>query len=310
MAAKRMLLSGLGLLTLTVGVTALAWACTPTAGVALTGSGGSGFAYPGDDVRVEVSNAGSGPVMVRWGGETGQVVASGTGPVFATSFKVPAVADGVYVVAVTGSERNIEGEVKTGRASLRVGEPGTTGSNTGTNTSGAGSTARSPAPGSSPTSGSANGGENVVSGRDSRTASGAEQGVARARAQGGGSAGKTGAGATADTGVKTLASGQAVFADSVGANTPKGATPAKRGSAARSAKAAPSKSTASGDLWSGFASGKAPAASLGSSAGPESGPGSALTLGLALSAFGLLALAGGAGVAEARRRRRLARSRS
>lgn len=316
MAAKRMLLSGLGLLTLTVGVTALAWACTPNADVYVTGSGGSGFAYPGTSMMAEVRAYEAGAaVTVHWNGANGPVVARGTGPAFAATFPVPNVADGVYTVVSKGLDSG--GTVRLGQASVRVGEPGAASApaagdgaeSMGGSTAGGGNLARTPAPAGG-TSGSASGSEGPAQGTGgSTTVSGAERGVARTRAQGAGSAGKSGAGTAGAAGVKTLASGQTVFADSVGADTPKGVTPAKRGTAARAAKgAAPSKRSASGDLWSGFASGKASAASLGGSAGPASGPGSALTLGLALSALGLLVLGGGVGVAEMRRRRRLARS--
>ena len=311
MAARRVLLSGLALLGLTVGGAALAWACSPQADLKLTGPGGSGLAYPGSTVTLEAgAPRGWEPgtvvtVTASWNG--GQTVATGTGPEFTATVPVPNVPDGVYNFAARGVEQST-GNARVGYASLRVAEPGAaptagSGASPGSDsTAAAGRPTRAPAPGS--TSGSTSGTENVVSGRDTRSASGAVRGEGRVRARGGAPAGAAPAAPKADVGVKTLASGQAVFADSVGANTPKAAPAARRDGAGRSARSTASKGSASGDLWSGFASDKAPAASLGGSVGPESGPGSGLTLGLALSAFGLVALLGGAGVAEARRRRR------
>ena len=310
MAARRVLLSGLGLLALMVGGAALAWACSMQADLKLMGAGGSGLAYPGTTVRLEAGTPRGWPpgtpvtVTASWNG--GQTVASGTGPEFTATVTVPNVPDGVYTFKATGVE---SAGPRVGSASLRVGEPGVSpaaagdAGSTGGSTSGAGSGAGTPAAGSA--SGSTGGGEGVVSGRDSQSASGAARGQVRSRARGDAPAPGVGA-AKRDPGVTTAASGQPVFADSVGANTPRGATPGKRGSAARSAKAAPSRSTASGDLWSGFAPGKAPSASLGGSVGPAGGPGSALTLGLALGAIGLLALTAGVGAAGLRRRHRRA----
>lgn len=67
----------------------------------------------------------------------------------------------------------------------------------------------------------------------------------------------------------------------------------------------PSERSAAGDLWSGFGSAESPSLSSPALPAPAEGTGSQLWVGAGLLGFGLVALLGGFGVAEARRRRAL-----
>lgn len=122
---------------------------------------------------------------------------------------------------------------------------------------------------------------------------------------GGGSGGDTGSGGAAsgsENGVIRVPAGRSVFVDSL--------APADRraGGAGRATTTAagqgPSERAATGDLWGGFRSGKAPSLIAGGSAEDDSGPGA--SIGLALLGLGLVGLLSALAVAEARRRRALA----
>lgn len=73
----------------------------------------------------------------------------------------------------------------------------------------------------------------------------------------------------------------------------------------RSTSPAPTASdlTATGDVWSGFAPGRTASLTAGADGMSDGGAGNALTIGIGLLAFGLLAIVGGFAVAEAQRRR-------
>ncbi len=61
--------------------------------------------------------------------------------------------------------------------------------------------------------------------------------------------------------------------------------------------------TATGDVWSGFTPGRTASLTAGADGMSDGGAGNALTIGIGLLAFGLLAIVGGFAVAEAQRRR-------
>lgn len=308
--APRTLMLALALAVVTVAAGALAWACTPTANVSASGSFGAGVGAAGKPATVAVSGYSEGAaVQVRWNGASGSVLATGTGPAFTTTVTIPNVPDGVYNIVTTGPNGTVaDGEVRLGTAPFKVGEPGVAAPSESPAPRAPaqnGNAGSAPAPGSS--AGSTSGGNVVAPGRNSNTVSGG-QAPSRAGAGAGADRRSTGtagsAAPAAAPGVTKTSSGQTVFADSVGANVPGAAAATKRGErASSSSKAAPSKRSAEGDLWSGFSSGKARAGGLGGAVGPASGPGSALTLGLAVAGFGLVALLGGAGAAGLRRRR-------
>jgi len=73
--------------------------------------------------------------------------------------------------------------------------------------------------------------------------------------------------------------------------------------ASKSSSATPSDQAAAGYVWSGFAPGKTPSLSTAGDMVSEGDSGSGLGLGIALLAFGLLALMGGLTAAEVSRRR-------
>src|SRR5687767_12090225 len=120
----RSALLALGLLTLTVGGAALAWACTPAANVAVAGAGGAGSVLPGGQMDIAVAQySKDADVTVHWGDLGGQVLASGKGPEFTASVPVPNVPDGNYTVFARAIDD--KGELRVARAPVIVGEPGT-----------------------------------------------------------------------------------------------------------------------------------------------------------------------------------------
>ncbi|MBA3421768.1 MAG: hypothetical protein H0U12_07735 [Thermoleophilaceae bacterium] len=123
---------------------------------------------------------------------------------------------------------------------------------------------------------------------------------------GGGNSGDGGAASGSERGVILDAAGRPVFVDSL--------APADRraGGAGRTTTAAdgsagqgPSERAATGDLWSGFRSGKAPSLLDAGDGSPDDG-GSGASIGLALLGLGLVGLLSALAVAEVRRRRALA----
>lgn len=122
--------------------------------------------------------------------------------------------------------------------------------------------------------------------------------------------GTSGGGGPGTGGVQTVA-GQPVFVGSAAPATTAGtfaATPAgdegtRSAARDRSAGAAPSEQTASGDVWSGFAPGRTASLTSGADGMSDGGTGSGLGIGIALLALALLGLAGGLTAAEVRRRR-------
>jgi len=122
------------------------------------------------------------------------------------------------------------------------------------------------------------------------------------------SPGNTGSGSGG--GVVVTPSGSPVFVGSVPAASTTGTFSAVPAPATAAGKAAAKKSAATasdqaatGYVWSGFAPGKTPSLSTAGDMVSEGDSGSGLGLGIALLAFGLLALVGGLTAAEVSRRR-------
>jgi len=65
--------------------------------------------------------------------------------------------------------------------------------------------------------------------------------------------------------------------------------------------------TATGGVWSGFTPGRTASLTAGTDGMSDGGAGDALTIGIGMLAFGLLAIVGGFAIAEAQRRRAPAR---
>ena len=115
------------------------------------------------------------------------------------------------------------------------------------------------------------------------------------------------AGTTPQQVVVATPAGQPAFAGSVTPAAQRSTSPS--GTTTRPAESRqPSERTATADLWSGFGNGRNPSLIPGAADGiaADDGPGSAMTLGLALLGLGLLALLTGLAVAQARRRRTFA----
>jgi Ca2+-binding RTX toxin-like protein len=84
-----------------VAATALAWACTPSAGLSLDPSSG----VPGTRVSAKGRGFGHGPAEIHWNSADGPLLAVASGPDFSSTVTVPDGAAGVsYVVAVGHDE--------------------------------------------------------------------------------------------------------------------------------------------------------------------------------------------------------------
>jgi len=342
---SRTLLAALAVLAITVSGAALAWACTPGGNIDARGPTGGNSGPQGSEMTVDARGfATDAPVEVRWTNSEGQTLrplTTARGPEFTVSSTVPNLADGVYYVVATGDYTDAEtGEQRTRQVvrPFQVGEPAQSQSpadpdpspNPGSGSTpapGAGSTpapgaGSTPAPGAgstpapapdraptnlnprsgspgSPPAGSNPGGDTVLFGTGNETLG------ERTRSGGGG--------ATSDRdSVTTLPSGQTVFSDSLAGTGPNG-TGSSDGAAgqgpATAPSGAPSERSAGGDLRSGL-SAEAGSGRPALGGGTAEASRSPLVLGMALLGFGLVALAGSAGVAQARRRRgALARAR-
>ena len=325
---SRTLLAALAVLAITVSGAALAWACTPGGNIDARGPTGGNSGPQGSEMIVDATGfAKNAPVDVRWINSEGQTLrplTTARGPEFTVSSTVPNLADGVYYVVATGDYIDAEtGEQRTRQVvrPFQVGEPAESQSpadpdpspNPGSGSTpapGAGSTPapapdraptnlnpRSGSPGSPP-AGSNPGGDTVLFGTGNETL---------------GERTRSGGGATSDRdSVTTLPSGQTVFSDSLAGTGPNG-TGSSGGAAgqgpATAPSGAPSERSASGDLRSGL-SAQAGSGRPALGGGTAEASRSPLVLGMALLGFGLVALAGSAGVAQARRRRgALARAR-
>ncbi len=159
---------------------------------------------------------------------------------------------------------------------------------------------------SAPASARTAGGGSVAGG----TGGGFDGGGGSGSGSGGGNGGGGGTASGSEDGVIRDLAGRTVFVDSL---APADRRAGRAGDAGRTTTAAqqpagrggPSERAATGDLWGGFRSGKAPSLVEGDgSADDEGGPGA--SIGLGLLGLGLVGLLSALAVAEVRRRRALA----
>jgi hypothetical protein len=282
--------AGLGILVAVMVVVpaAIAWACNPQAHVTLdrtTASPGQtvtmyGSYFPGN-VNIQVSTP-----------QGTQTVTTSNGGSFAKSFVIPS-KPGSYVVNAT---RPTGGAAS---AAFVVKSPTTT-------TTPAQAPASSNSPAAAAPRAPSFDSPSVVQSERQRSTSGS----------GGNDGGGSGSQAAPNTGtgsgggVVVTPSGATVFAGSVpaastGTFSAAPAQVAATGSskAAKSSSTTPSDQAAAGYVWSGFAPGKTPSLATAGDMVSEGDSGSGLGLGIALLAFGLLALVGGLTAAEVSRRR-------
>ena len=240
-------------------------------------------APPGARVTVSGNAFAAGPVDVRWGTDTGPVLAHTAGPDFAVDMTVPGAAPAWYYIIVTGY--NPDGSVAARRsATFHVTAPVVTATPSSAPTP-------SPLPSTLPTAPPAQG----ASGAGAQPAGsqpGSTQGVpvkathpaARTPQQvGGATAASSVAGAVAAT------APSAAVGPAAGLSSP--ATGQSSGPQANAQPAIPEPVT--GDLWPGFAPGR-PGASLSDAADANAGHGTVLVVVLGLVAggvalFGMLA---------------------
>ena len=309
--ARRRSLFVLAVAAMIVVPAAISWACGPNRQIQLDryeatpgqtiNVTGSNF-YENIDVSILVNNE---PVA--------SARTSGTGTL-SGSFSAPSAA-GVYTVHTDGVNPDT-GQALAGTGtpqSLVVKAPATSGTTSGGN--GSPSTGKTaPAPGT--TTGTQPG---TTRQSDSSRTSGREQSRSGARERSGsgttrgtsGSGSPTAGGVNTTAGVVETSSGTTAFAGSVTRADRAAAAKAKpKSKAAARSKARPAQSTASADLWSGFASSKNPSLMAdGAGAGiPAAETSSGVTAGLLLLGVGLLGVLGLGGMAIADRRRRRAHS--
>ena len=280
-----------GALGLGLGGASLAWACGGQATISLSASSGTAGSPLGISGALFTADA---PITIHWGGTSGVVVATATGPSFSVNAAVPAgAAPGVhYVVATTGA-------FQASRA-FRVVAPQ--------------AAASSPTAGSEPATGSTS--DLPVSAAPPAVAPSAEPALAPVPA--------TGATAPApaarparpvvapaparDAARATPAAAPAAPAPVAPAPTPVAEEPAAPTPSAAPAPSPvapiePSTATASADLWSGFRSGPAAAQGMFEAPAADGPSGPALALGIAFLVVGAGLLSGGVVLVVASRRR-------
>lgn len=315
---RRVVATGVvGALACAVMAAGLAWACTPQAQFTRF-SPASGA--PGTQVTVTGDNFSDVAVTIHWGSASGPVIGTAQGPTFTTTVTVPQAPGDVYaIVAVAiGPTTLTSGQAVGSFTMVQPAQPAS--GSTSASTSGATPSGQAATP--NPQSG----------GRTSATANGAP-----ATATQRGKTAATVSGATSSrpsfpqrrpvasrsTNPQTVTPAAPATAASTPAQaatrsqgTASASTGSNRGRAQSAQASAPAtfgapsagaatESSATGDMWTGFdpARSGASAQSAGATA-PQGDPASSpATLGIVLLALGLLGLAGGAAVAEARRRR-------
>ncbi len=120
--SRLVVLAGLGVVALGLATVAVAWACSPTAKIAVTGqippgvSPSTAAGPAGSTATVRGSEFADGPVEVRWNSTNGPVLAREPGPnrTPTLEIKIPNEAPGVYYVVAVG--RSADGSVA-GKAS-------------------------------------------------------------------------------------------------------------------------------------------------------------------------------------------------
>jgi hypothetical protein len=280
-----------GALGLGLGGASLAWACGGQATISLSASSGTAGSPLGISGALFTADA---PITIHWGGTSGVVVATATGPSFSVNAAVPAgAAPGVhYVVATTGA-------FQASRA-FRVVAPQ--------------AAASSPTAGSEPASGSTS--DLPVSAAPPAVAPSAEPALAPVPATGATApapaarpARPVAAPAPArDAARATPAAAPAAPAPVAPAPNPVAEEPAAPAPAAAPAPSPvapiePSTATASADLWSGFRSGPSAARGMFEAPAADGPSGPALALGIAFLVVGAGLLSGGVVLVVASRRR-------
>lgn len=307
--------AALGALAVLAVVSSLAWACTTAAIIRVQpGSGPAGGAATVSGASFVTGEA----VQLRWDSPSGPLlgVAIVTNSRFSQTVTIPEGATpGVhYIRAVAPSAIGGPADAFTVQATAAPVAPPATGGNTpagaapgapsqGTNP---GTPSRGQSPGA-PSRGidrgaTGGGGERVAPNRPNGPAAGERQSADAGSGESGAgrhsSSGGSAGGSDAPGVVKTR-SGR-VFGQSLAPSAGKGPSPATPGRSAASAEG-----SATGDLWSGFASAKGSSLNSGAAdAVPSTSPGVGLIAGMGILGLGLVALAGGFLVAAVRRRRR------
>jgi hypothetical protein len=107
-SARRYFIGVLSTLAVVVGGVGLAWACTPSAYLFLSETGGS----PGTTITVTGKEFAPGPVEIEWTGAKGAQPTLANGPSFSVAMPVPDVEPGVYYVQATAVDDfgGIEGQ--------------------------------------------------------------------------------------------------------------------------------------------------------------------------------------------------------
>ena len=300
-ARRRRALLALTVTALLVVPAALSWACGPNRAIQL-----DRFDYkPGDPITLTGANfeIGADVTVTVNGSPFGGGKADGAGNLRIT-FNAPS-APGSYTVATFGTDANGQALAGTGGTqSFTVSAAPTTSGGGGGSTSTPGTT-RAPAPGGAtgtqPGTTTRQTGSNSTSGRE-RARARERAGSTTGRAFAPSGSGVTGAVNTTEGTIKTA--GTTAFAGSVPRKV-RAAAAKERTKAAVPSTAKPAPATATGDLWSGFASAKNPSLmpSAADSGVPAGGTGSGAALGLALLGLGALALLGLGGIAAAGRRK-------
>jgi hypothetical protein len=268
--ARRISIIGAGLVAAGLVVSAAAWACSPTG--SLTGGNGVEFAQGAAGSQVTVTGKGfngSEPVLIHWNTVPNKI-AEVKGPSFSVAVTIPADArEGVYYLQATQGDEQAPAPM-----AFEV-------------------TQAAPAPPQAEQSVGAGVTSGRVSGAPTATAGGTSPVAPSLAPTGPGSvvtSGPSALPASANPPALVSGPGVAVFGGSV-------APALDEAARARANRAA------TGDLWSGFRSGTRPSLGTGSADNPGSPGVPNLAIGVGLMSAGLVALAGGFGVAEVRRRR-------
>lgn len=316
MATSPRALFVLAVAALLVVPVAISWACGPNRAIQL-----DRFDYPpGATVTVTGANFFEGAsVTITLNGAPVASTTASSGGNLSASFAAPTAA-GSYTVGSQGTNPNtgqaLEGSGGTQAFTVTAPRAPTTAPSTGGNAPTTGNKAPAPGatPGTQPGTTRQNG-RNRTSGREpSRAGARERSGAGRQPSRGGAG---TGAGAGTGTGTGTGAvntsegviktAGRTAFAGSVTRKERATAAAGAKRERGSTGRARPSNSTATADLWSGFASSKNPSLmpSTGDAGVPSARTSTGVAAGLALLGVGLLALLGlGALVAAGRRQGR------
>lgn len=309
MATRRRALLVLAVAALIVVPAALSWACGPNRAIQL-----DRFNYPpGGTVTVTGANFFPDiPISIKMNGApVASTTTSGSGN-FSVSFAAPTAA-GTYTIVADGVDPDT-GNALPGTGSpqsftVTAPSPAAGAPSSGGNTPSTGNAA--PAPGATPGTqpgATRQNGRNRTSGRErSRPGAGERSGAGRQLSRSGAGTGTAPVNTT--EGVIQTA-GRTAFAGSVTRKDRAAAARAKTEAGSTATKARPTTSTATADLWSGFASSKNPSLmpSTADSGVPAAGTSTGVVAGLALLGVGLVALLGLGGLVAAGRRRGRARA--